>query len=428
MIIMGILDRIGKIFSQDYRFSGRGGGGSSYALRSYFQPSTRFDWAREVGEVRQNPIVAIGLDWIIRNGNSVPVKLYKTTRFGDEVELEYHPVLDLLRKPNPYYSGYALLQMTISDILTTGSGYWVMINNNGGRLAELYWMDARYVAPDFPNDGSEYMFGWKYTPAGTGAVEEYRQDQVVDFKRAFDPYNDRVGYTPLLATLRELALVNLNSTYTAAILKNVGVTNMVITPKNDTMILEDEARSLKQDLRNAIGLDSRGEPLVMTAPVDVTQIGTKAQDLMLQDVDANAVSRICAAIGLSPMVLGLPDAGKTYANYREAQRAAWVNSIIPLHDLVAETLNTSLVRLFDPTGSLKIRFDYANVEAMSDDRKILAEEAKILYESGICTKNEARIRVGLPEVENGDDFKSNEAGPRESLLQSTPEFLSEQYP
>jgi HK97 family phage portal protein len=406
---MGFFDRIGRVFSSGYRFSGRGGGGSNYALRSYYQPSTRFDWAAEVGEVRQNPIVAIAIDWILKNSNSVPIKLYKRTRFGDEVEIEGHPVLDLLNRPNPYYSGYTLLQMTIADILTTGSGYWVMVNNNGGRLAEVYWMDARYVAPDFPNSGEEYMFGWKYTPAGTGVVEEYRKDQVVDFKRSFDPYNDRIGYTPLLATMKEMALVNLNSTYTAAVLKNVGVTNMVITPKGDTTILGDEATSLKKEIFNSIGLDNRGEPLVLTSPVDVSQLGMKTQDMMLQDVDANAVSRICAAIGVSPMVLGLPDQGRTYANYHEAQRAAWINSIIPMHDLITESLKNRLLNYYDPSRSMCLKFDYSDVEALADDRKVLAEEAKILYDSGICTKNEARLRVGLPEVDNGDDFKQGSA-------------------
>ena len=402
---MGILERIGRIFSDTYRFSGRGGGGSNHAYRSYQQPSARFNWVAEVGEVRQNPIVAIGLDWIARNSCSVPIKLFKRTRFGDEVELEGHPILDILKRPNPYYSGHTMLQMTINDIMTTGSGYWVAVNNNGGRIAELYWMDARYVAPDFPNSGEDYLFGWKYTPAGTGAVEEYRQEQVVDFKRSFDPYNDRVGYTPLLSVMKEMALTNLHSTYTAAILKNVGVTNMIITPQKDTTILDGEAELLKRDIENSIGLDNRGRPIVMSAPVDVNTIGMSASDLLLTDADATAVSRICAAMGLSPMVLGMPDQGKTYANYKEAQRAAWINTVIPIHDLIVEGIQNTLVRMFDPSGRIYLKFDYADVEALAEDRKTLAEEAKILYETGICTKNEARMRVGLSEVEDGDEFK-----------------------
>ena len=120
---MGFFDRIGRVFSSGYRFSGRGGGGSNYALRSYYQPSTRFDWAVEVGEVRQNPIVAIAIDWILKNSNSVPIKLYKRTRFGDEVEIEGHPVLDLLNRPNPYYSGYTrlVLRQRVLSVLQRGA-------------------------------------------------------------------------------------------------------------------------------------------------------------------------------------------------------------------------------------------------------------------------------------------------------------------
>ena len=64
-------------------FSGRGGGGSVYAQRARQIPSARFDWISEAGDFRQNPVVALGLDWITRNVTSVPLKLYIKTKFGE---------------------------------------------------------------------------------------------------------------------------------------------------------------------------------------------------------------------------------------------------------------------------------------------------------------------------------------------------------
>ena len=224
-------------------FSGRGGGGSIYPQRARQIPSARFDWLSEAGDFRQNPVVALGLDWIIRNVTSVPMRLYMTTKFGEEVELEGHPILDLLKKPNPIYSGHALVSSWITDLMCAGTAFSYIAQTNSGGVGELYWLDARQTAPDFPTDGSKWMTQWKYIPAGTGRVETFTPDQVIVFKRGIDSWNDRLGYTPLMACCREIALVNMLAGYTGAILKNTGVTNIVVTPVGDSQIQDKIGRA-----------------------------------------------------------------------------------------------------------------------------------------------------------------------------------------
>lgn len=385
-----------------YLFSGRGGGGGYYPVRATQIPSARFDWIAEAGDFRQNPVVSLGLDWLVRNATSVPLKLYIHTKFGEKVELENHPILGLLEEPNPVYSGNALLQSAIIDLMCVGNAYWAIVPNFGGQAAELYWLDGRYVSPDFPNDGSVYLNSWKYIPAGTGHPEIYEPDQVVDFKRGVDPWNDRLGYSPLLACCREIALTNMASGYTAAIMKNVGVTNLVITPEGENAMTAQQAQDLKYSIAQAIGLDNKGMPLVLTNPSKISSVGTNPADLLLPEVDSRAVARICSAMGLSPMVLGLPDEGKTYANYREAQRAAWINSVIPMHRLLLSAITKNLLKLYDPSRRLCLEYDYSAVEALADDQESLAKKAALLFEKGIATRNEARVMVGLPEQEDGD--------------------------
>jgi hypothetical protein len=136
----------------------------------------------------------------------------------------------------------------------------------------------------------------------------------------------------------------------------------------------------------------------------------------------HAVARICSAMGLSPMVLGLPDPGKTYSNYREAQRAAWINAVIPLHDLIADTLTErgGLLERFDRSGRLELCWDYSNVEALAEDQKEQAQRATLLFEKGISTRNESRAMVGLPPVEDGDVFSED--------LQVDPDNLAMESP
>ena len=400
---------IGSYFASTIRtlFSGRGGGGGFYPVRATQIPSARFDWISEAGDFRQNPVVALGLDWIVRNVTSVPLKLYIKTKYGEDVELEGHPILDLLKNPNPIYGGHALFSAAIIDIMCVGNGYWTIVPNVGGNAGELYWLDGRYMAPDFPVDGSVYLNSWKYIPAGTGSPEIYDPESVVDFKRGIDPWNDRLGYSPLLACCREVALISMAAGYTASILKNVGVTNLVISPVGENALNPKQAELLKYQIMQSIGLDKQGQPLVMTMPSAIESIGTKPSDMMLPEVDSKAVSRICSAMGLSPMVLGLPDEGKTYANYRESQRAAWTNSIIPFHDLLTSSIERKLLKLYDPTGRMFLKWDYGNVEALSEDQEVLAKKATLLFKEGVATRNECRLMVGLEEVDGGDIFATD---------------------
>jgi HK97 family phage portal protein len=390
-------------------FSGSGGGGSTYAIRTLPPVNSRIDWTLEAGEIRTNPIVAMCLDWSIRNATSVPIKLYTKTKYGEEVEIEGHPVLDLLQRPNPSYTGDTLIGSVITDLATIGSAYLAIAQTAGGQAGELYWLDARYVAPDFPTDGSSYMVAWQYTPPGLGLSQRFPVELIVNPRRGNDPINDRVGYAPIMACYKEIGLVNLAANYTGAITKNTGATNIIVAPTGEGSFNPTEAADLRISIQQNVSGDNAGTPLVFSRPADVSSLGMSPRDLMLTDIDMAAVSRICGALGQSPMLHGLPDSGRTYSNYRESQRSAWINGIIPLHDVLLNALNVTLLRWFDSTGRLFLKYDYANVEALAEDQKEQAARAVLLFEKGVITRNQALKIIGEEPVDDGDIY-SNELG------------------
>lgn len=394
---MGILTKLANIFS------GRGGNSRYGALRAR-QASDRFNWPAEVGELRLNPIVAICLDWSCRNINTVPIRLYRKTRSGDEIQLTSHPVLDILKTPNPLYSGSDLLSALFTDIMLIGNAFVLKARTNAGQPGELYWLDGRYTAPDFPLDGSAYLHSWSYTPAGTGKTAQYDPADIIDFRRGIDPLNDRLGISPIRSVERSVAVVNLLEKYTGSVLKNSGSTNIVISPVGEGIFLEEEAAKLRMSIQQRISGEMAGTPLVFTAPTDVKSLGSTPRDLMLTDMDQHAVARICAAFGQSPMIHGLPDSGKTYANYKEAVRASWENGLCPHFDLISDTINHKLLPEFDPSGRLRVGFDMSLVEAMAEDQETQAKRSSLLFEKNIITLNEAREMIGKEPTPLGDVF------------------------
>jgi phage portal protein BeeE len=222
-----------------------------------------------------------------------------------------------------------------------------------------------------------------------------------------DPANDRVGYAPIRSCSRELAVINASIGYLGGILKNSGATNIVISPDKDSgFISPEDADIIRDTINSRISGEEAGSAFVFMSPVNVSSLSAQPKDMLLGDIDAAQVAKVCAAFGTNPMVLGLPDPQKTYSNYREGVRAGWNGSIIPVLDAIADAMNETdgICAAFDPNGRLRFGWDYDGIEELSEDRQVLTTVAATWWEKGIGTRNESRNLLGLPPVPGGDIF------------------------
>ncbi len=84
-------------------------------------------------------------------------------------------------------------------------------------------------------------------------------------------------------------------------------------------------------------------------------------------INAKHVSarEIALAFGVPPMLLGIPG-DNTYANYQEANRALWRQTILPLLDKAADALNGWLAPKFGP--QFRLVYDMDAIPALSAER------------------------------------------------------------
>lgn len=399
---MGIYERIQAATSAF--FSGRGGGNSTYPLRFVPAQTSRFNWSHEAGDPRVNPIVAICLDFGMRCLQDVNFKVQRKTKGGKIDNLDGHPVLDLIEFPNPDDSRVDFLSRLYLDHLIEGTCFQFIANTRGGLPGELYWFDSRYVAPVFPLEGSKYLTAWKYTPAGTGRWKDYPQEKIIVSKKGVDPVNDRLGFSPVRAALKEIALTNLSSSYTCGIMKNSGSSTLVLSPPPGQEWSVDDARDIRISAQQRTSGDMAGTPLSFSVPVMAQGIGTTPQELMLTNIDASAVSRICASFGFDPMAVGLNSDNKTYSNLGESHVAAWKYGIKPVIKNFVIQWNHRIIKEFDRTGRLRIVPDYSEVEALAKDNDAAAKTASVCFEKGIWMQNEARMETEKEPIEGGDVF------------------------
>jgi phage portal protein BeeE len=96
------------------------------------------------------------------------------------------------------------------------------------------------------------------------------------------------------------------------------------------------------------------------------------------------------------MLLAIPG-DNTYANYQEANRVFWRQSVLPLAGRIACALTHWLAPAFG--GELTLATDNDRIEALASDRAALWERVS---NAPFLTVNEKRIATGYGAVQGGD--------------------------
>ena len=93
------------------------------------------------------------------------------------------------------------------------------------------------------------------------------------------------------------------------------------------------------------------------SPAEMDFVGLKAA----------AARDVALAFGVPPMLLGLPG-DSTYANYREANRALWRLTVLPMAERILSGLSDGLAAWWP---GLRLRVDVDQVTALAEDRERL---------------------------------------------------------
>jgi hypothetical protein len=136
----------------------------------------------------------------------------------------------------------------------------------------------------------------------------------------------------------------------------------------------------------------------------IVEIGYSPEKLRLDRLPKLSQAKICAAIGTNASTVGLPDEQKTYANYETALRASWENGLVPLVDLVADTLRWQLLNEFEDPNQFTLDYDFSQVEALRESQDAKSARTRGEYQDGIITRNEAREALGYTPDPAGDTY------------------------
>lgn len=344
---------------------------------------------------RKNVIAHRCVRLIAESAASVPWRLYR----GDE-ELTRHPVLDLLARPNPVAGGKVLLEELYAFLNIAGDAYLEMVAGVDGLPGELY-----VLRPDrmkvVPGTGG-WPRAYRYTAGGRNhdfAVDPVTGESPVLHLKTFNPLDDIYGLSPLEAAAYGIDIHNAAGGWNKALFDNAARPSgaLVYEPKDGGAMSDDQFARLKEELADSYqGAHNAGRPLLLEGGLKWQTMAFSPQDMEFIAGKHVSAREIALAFGVPPMLLAIPG-DNTYSNYKEANRALWRLTLLPLLEKTASALGRWLLRPFG--GDLHLDFDRDAIPALQSDRAQLWERVE---RASFMTVNEKRRAVGLPPVPEGD--------------------------
>lgn len=385
--------------SRDIYLTGYGSGQLVSMLRRVL-PGSHRDWSNVAGDLGLNSVVATAMDWYIRNWPQGRPLVMRAVDSQQVEPVEDHPILALMAEPEPGMVGNLLWGWVIQDYKLFGNAYLrkQRLSGPGSQVVALQYLPQDMVRP--VGDGRKPLTHYVYTT--DGRAYELPIEDVIHFRYGRDPSDMRLGRSTVQAVLREIATDNVASSAAFGLLSNGAMPSIIVGPdasgSAQVDISPDDARQVKQSLRENLTGDNAGGIVVMSGPYKLDKVSLSPNELALDSIRRVPEERICSALGLNPMVLGLGSGleRSTYSNYERAQQAAWEDGMVPLMRAVADTLTVALLPDFpESQEGDKVEFDLANVRALADDRQAEAERAERLYKGGISDRAEAKRIAGL---------------------------------
>ena len=341
-----------------------------------------------------NPVGFRAVKLIAETAAALPLILQDCQR-----RYETHPLLDLIRRPNPAQGRGELLEAIYGQLLLSGNAYVEAVPGSGAMPGELHVLrsDRMNVVPG--PDG--WPVAWDYTVGSRKhrfAMEE--GPAPICHIKSFHPQDDHYGFSPLQAAAVAIDVHVSATRWSKALLDNAARPSGAIVYRG-----ADGASSLSSDQYDRLvsemeshhqGARNAGRPMLLEGGLDWKPMGFSPSDMEFHKTKEAAAREIAIAFGVPPMLLGIPG-DATYANYQEANRAFFRLTVLPLVGKVTAALSHWLGQWGGDGAELRADLDQVPALAVERDQQWARVGA-----ADFLTPGEKRAILGLPALPDPD--------------------------
>lgn len=316
-------------------------------------------------------------------------------------EVESHPLLELINKPNGYQTRMQFLEDLAGFYNTLGECFIYAdipsLGRNAGKPIALYSLPSHLVDPvysgDFRSPIKYYNFSFDGKPI------EIPPHKILHIKQWNPLYNYNGGGLHSIAPIEVgrdiLNREKANQKAQTRAYINGGRAYLISAeaPKeNEETMTQEELDILNDRIKEKLqGPENYMNIQATSASVKVQNIGDSVADMKLIEADKEDLRKICSIFNVDPILMGLKDGAK-YDNQEGAYKALVTQKVMPQHNDFTEALNYWLIPMYTKGTNQKLMLeaDSAFYPELQPDVKLMRE----VYGNGHFTDNEFRSTIG----------------------------------
>lgn len=324
-----------------------------------------------------------------------------------------HPVLDLIRKPSPFYTSTLFMSVLAKNFMITGEMQVVGIGGLGRPPLELQPISPDLITVTKGQGGlaaniivSGVTMPGSYLPIRNGLQVRYVRDDLSELHmtRNFQTQDNSLlrGQSLLVSASSEVRQHILGGVHNTSLLEKGGRVSLVFHFEQEMDDADFEVS--KERVRAQYGGAQKAGEIGITAgdgALKIQDIGSKNKDMDFVKLQQMARIAIANQYGF-PLILLDTDAA-TFNNYASAKEALYDDAALPIASVLLDGLTDFLMPRFgeDPSR-VKLAIDMDSIPALTMRRN---KELELRRKINVETVNE--LRESLPNRENitegGDD-------------------------
>jgi HK97 family phage portal protein len=329
--------------------------------------------------------VYIAVDKVAAGVTSVPIKVMRYRRNGDDQEVFDGPLVEFLERPGAGFTGKDFIYLNTVYKELTGNAFWERVKGNK-------------VAPLIPTLVSPVLVGdrlaqYRYT---SGATERTLKLEDVLHDRYIDPARPYWGAGKLQKIARWVDTSGFANEFLRRFFLNGATFGGFIETEEES---RERIELIKLGLANDhVGVENAHKIAVLPKGAKFSQTLADMSQIEMGATDDRYRDKILAGFGVPKTLVGLT----TEVNRASAEAAEYVfarYTVKPILDDLMEFLNVNVAKVLDPSG----QYYFAYEEFVPVNMEVALKEREIsLARQQYKTVNEVRAEVGLPPVPGGD--------------------------
>ncbi|QIJ66411.1 phage portal protein [Streptomyces sp. JB150] len=344
---------------------------------------------------RCQPQIRTVVSFLARNIAQLGLHAFRRVSDTDRERLTDHPLPQILAAPGAQLTRYRLIERLVSDIAIYDTAYWVKVRVDGGNVIGVIPVPPSRMTIE----GASWLQPEAFRIHGSKGDLELAPDQVVHF-HGYDPVDLRYGSSPIDALRSLLAEEFEANRAREQMWRNGGRLSGVLKRPADAPAWADGAKARFREGWRGYVESGQGTPIL--------EDGMSYEQLAIdpakaQYIEARKLTReeVAAAYHIPLPMVGILD-NATFSNIREQHQQLYQDTLGPWLQMIQEEIGLQLIPDLPDSEGVYVEFNLQ--EKLRGSFEEQAQQLQTAVGAPWLTRNEARARMNLPQIDGGNDL------------------------